>query len=177
MVRVEANHNDLVILFSKLINLSNIFETHFLEYVLPASSLIEPVVNTAAGVFYWLLEKAKDDRRCSLVRLEFVLLSYRITWTVERTPVHLLLFLKCKSEMFLFIDFFSNSRTDWTPGWIQHLKVMHFIQHGIFQEGGLWDVSEGRCLLKANKLTHVPQCLLTYLWEQCSYHVARAHVK
>lgn len=52
MVRAEANHNDLVILFSKLINLSNIFETHFLEYVLPASSLIEPVVNTAAGVFY-----------------------------------------------------------------------------------------------------------------------------
>lgn len=65
-VRVEANHNDIVIFFSKLIDLSNIFETHFLEYLLPASSIIEPIVNTAAGLFYRLLKKAKDDRRRSV---------------------------------------------------------------------------------------------------------------
>lgn len=60
-VGVGSNHNDLVIFFSKLINLSNLFKTHFLEYLLPASSFIEPTVSLAAGVFYWLLKKAKDD--------------------------------------------------------------------------------------------------------------------
>lgn len=60
-VGIGSNHNGIVIFFSKLINLSNIFKTHFLDYVLPALSFIEPTVNMAAGAFYWLLEKAKDE--------------------------------------------------------------------------------------------------------------------
>lgn len=32
-VTVGYNHDDLVIFFSKLINLSNLFKTHFLEYL------------------------------------------------------------------------------------------------------------------------------------------------
>lgn len=57
-VGVGSNHNDLMIFFSKLINLCNLFKTHFLEYLLPASSFIKPTVSMAAEVFYWLLKKS-----------------------------------------------------------------------------------------------------------------------
>ena len=60
-VGIGSNHSDLVIFFGKLINLSSLCKSHFLEYLLPASSFIEPTVNMAAVVFYWLLKKAKDD--------------------------------------------------------------------------------------------------------------------
>lgn len=60
-VGIGSNCNGVVIFFSKLINLSNIFKTHFLDSVLPTLSFIKPTVSMAAGAFYWLLEKAKDE--------------------------------------------------------------------------------------------------------------------
>lgn len=38
-VGVGSNHNGVVIFLSKLINLSNIFKTHFLDNVLPTLSV------------------------------------------------------------------------------------------------------------------------------------------
>lgn len=41
-----SNCNGVVIFFSKLINLSNIFKTRFLDHVLPALSFIKPTVSS-----------------------------------------------------------------------------------------------------------------------------------